>query len=123
MISGLLITLMCSLVMPAYAGNVPIDAVRMRATCYLPTGNCAYDGTPCYEGMISCNVDHVGMEADLYTIDGRYLGRFKCHDIGGNVMLRNGTAIDIYREDMNRALAWVRENGDYLMVRWIEKGE
>lgn len=119
MVAGLFISIMCSMVTPSFVGNTPVDAVRMRCTCYLPTGNCAYDGTPCYEGMISCNKDHVGLEADLYTIEGEYIGRFKCHDIGGNKMLRAGTAIDVYREDMSRALDWVHTYGDYVMVRWL----
>ena len=91
----------------------------MRCTCYLPTGNPCYDGTPTHKGVISSNVEHVGMTAILYTMDGDYIGIFECHDIGGNVMLRNGTGIDVYRDTMQEAWDWVATYGDYVQVRWI----
>ncbi len=126
MISGLLVTLMCSMVAPSYTGAPLIDVggvdqtVKMRCTCYLPTGNCMYDGTPCYEGAISSNKEHVGQTAVLYTLDGELIGIFECHDIGGNVQLRNGTAIDVYRDNMDRALEWVHTYGDYVLVKWVD---
>lgn len=124
MVSGLLISLMCMIVPPQYTGaplQVPggaSAAVKMRCTCYLPTGYNMYDGTPCYEGAISSNKEHVGKVAFLYTLDGELIGRFECHDIGGNSMLRNGTAIDVYRDNMDRALEWVATYGDYVLVEW-----
>ena len=119
MVSGCLISLMMCLIPPKFNPPFPVDCVKMRCTCYLPTGYNCYDGTPTYEGVISSNKEHVGRSALLYTLDGEFIGYFECHDIGGNVMLRNGTAIDVYRETMDRALSWVAEYGDYVMVRWL----
>lgn len=91
----------------------------MRCTCYLPTGYRCYDGHPTVKGVISSNTDHVGQTAILYTLEDELIGVFECHDIGGNVMLRNGTAIDVYRDTMSEALEWVGNYGDYVKVRWI----
>jgi hypothetical protein len=95
------------------------SATRMRATCYLPTGYSTYDGTIPYEGVISSNKEHVGKTALLWDENtGEFIGRFECHDIGGNSQLRAGTAIDIYRDNMSNALEWVRIHGDYVLVEW-----
>lgn len=91
----------------------------MRCTCYLPTGYRCYDGHPTVKGVISSNTEHVGQTAILYTLEDELIGVFECHDIGGNVMLRNGTAIDVYRDTMSEALEWVGNYGDYVKVRWI----
>ena len=93
----------------------------MRCTCYLPTGYRCYDGHPTVKGVISSNVEHVGQTAILYTLEDELIGVFECHDIGGNVMLRNGTAIDVYRDTMSEALEWVGTYGDYVKVRWISE--
>jgi 3D (Asp-Asp-Asp) domain-containing protein len=95
------------------------EAQVMRCTCYLPTGYSCYDGHPTVKGVISSNTDHVGQTAILYTLEDELIGVFECHDIGGNVMLRNGTAIDVYRDTMSEALEWVGTYGDYVKVRWI----
>lgn len=92
----------------------------VRCTCYLPTGNLTADGTEPYEGIIASNRDHLGDIAMLYTLEGEYIGMYECRDIGGHYMLRNGTAIDVYRDSMEGALEWVEEYGDYVQVLWIE---
>lgn len=94
------------------------EATVMRCTCYLPTGNRCYDGHPTVKGVISSNVEHVGQTAILFTMEDELIGVFECHDIGGNVQLRNGTAIDVYRDTMDEALEWVAIYGDYVKVLW-----
>lgn len=106
-------------------GNMPVtpfgeDLQKVRCTCYLPTGNKTADGTVPYEGICASNRDHLGDVAVLYSCDGEFIGFFECRDIGGHRKLRNGTAIDIYRDDMDRAWEWVGEWGDYVYVYWIE---
>ena len=106
-------------------GKMPVtpwgeDLQKVRCTCYLPTGNKTYDGTVPYEGICASNKDHLGDVAMLYSCDGEFIGFFECRDIGGNSRLRNGTAIDIYRDSMDRAWEWVGEWGDYAYVYWIE---
>lgn len=107
-------------------GNMPVtpwgdDLQKVRCTCYLPTGNKTYDGTVPYEGICASNRDHLGDVAVLYSVDGEFIGFFECRDIGGHQKLRNGTAIDIYRDSMDRAWKWVGEWGDYVYVYWIEE--
>lgn len=93
----------------------------MRCTCYLPTGNRCYDGHLTVKGVISSNVEHIGQTAILYTLDDELIGVFECHDIGGNVMLRNGTAIDLYRDTIEEAREWIATYGDYVKVRWVNE--
>lgn len=92
----------------------------VRCTCYLPTGQCTADGTIPYEGVIASNREHLGDIALLYTMDGEYIGMYECRDIGGGRMLRNGTAIDVYRDNMDRVREWIHTYGDYVQVIWIE---
>lgn len=96
------------------------DLQKVRCTCYLPTGNKTADGTVPYEGIIASNRDHLGDVAVLYSVDGEFIGFFECRDIGGHRKLRNGTAIDVFRDDMDRAWEWVGEWGDYVYIYWIE---
>lgn len=105
-------------------GKMPVtpfgeELQKVRCTCYLPTGNKTADGTVPYEGICASNRDHLGDVAVLYSVDGEFIGFFECRDIGGHSKLRNGTAIDIYRDSMDRAWEWVGEWGDYVYVYWI----
>ena len=106
-------------------GNMPVipwgdDLQKVRCTCYLPTGNKTADGTVPYEGICASNRDHLGDIAVLYSVDGEFIGFFECRDVGGHRKLRNGTAIDIFRDDIDRAWEWVGEWGDYVYIYWIE---
>lgn len=106
-------------------GGMPVtpwgeDLQKVRCTCYLPTGNKTADGTVPYEGICASNRDHLGDVAVLYSVDGEFIGFFECRDVGGHHKLRNGTAIDIYRDSMDHAWEWVGEWGDYCYVYWIE---
>lgn len=109
-------------------GKMPVtpfgdEIQKVRCTCYLPTGNKTYDGTVPYEGICAANKEHLGDVAVLYSVDGEFIGFFECRDIGGHQKLRNGTAIDIYRDSMDRAWEWVGEWGDYVYVYWIEEAD
>lgn len=97
-----------------------LHAQKVRCTCYIPTGHKTADGTVPYEGVIASNRDNLGDCALLYTLDGEYIGLFECRDIGGNRKLRNGTAIDVFRDTLDRAYDWIGEYGDYVMIIWIE---
>lgn len=106
-------------------GRMPVtpfgeELQKVRCTCYLPTGNKTADGTVPYEGICASNRDHLGDLAVLYSTEGEFIGFFECRDVGGHRKLRNGTAVDIYRDSMNRAYEWVGEWGDYVYVYWIE---
>lgn len=106
-------------------GNMPVtpwgdDLQKVRCTCYLPTGNKTADGTVPYEGVCASNREHLGDVAVLYSVNGEFIGFFECRDVGGHRKLRNGTAVDIYRDSLDRAWEWVGEHGDYVYVYWIE---
>lgn len=108
-------------------GRMPVtpfgeELQKVRCTCYLPTGNKTVDGTVPYEGICASNRDHLGDIAVLYSVDGEFIGFFECRDVGGHRKLRNGTAIDIFRDDMDAAWEWVGTWGDYVYIYWIEGG-
>lgn len=89
---------------------------KYRVTCYLPTGfNCA-DGTPPYHGALASNRDHLGQGCRLYRQDGTLIGEFVSHDVGGHPDLVNGSALDIFRNSMDEAWAFLYENA------WVEGG-
>ena len=97
---------------PMTNGNL----VKMRLTCYLPTGyNCA-DGTPPYFGALASNLSHLGQHCKLYRQDGSLIGEFISHDIGGHPDLVNGSALDIFCETLDDAWSFLYANA------WVEGG-
>ena len=104
----------------AIASNIPDGFERIRCTCYLPTGNKTADGTIPYEGIIASNREHMGDVAILYTEDGEYIGLFEVRDTGGAESLKNGTSVDVFRDNMDRAKEWIATYGDYVLVKWVK---
>lgn len=96
---------------------------RVYLSCYLATGNNCADGTPPREGVVSSNREHLGMDCIVYDSELTAVMRLECRDIGGHEMLQNGTAIDIYRDSMERALQLRDEYGLYVWVEWIPREE
>lgn len=97
-----------------------VEMQKVRCTCYLPTGNKTYDGTVPYEGIIASNKEHLGDMCMIFDMDGNFIALMEARDIGGHKKLRNGTAIDVYRDNMDRAKEWVRTYGDYVQIIWLE---
>lgn len=100
--------------------------VKMRCTCYLPSGfNCA-DGTPPYFGAVASNHANMGRNFTMYRKDLTEVGRFTVHDVGGHPDLVNGTALDIFTETIDDAWAflyancWVEGGSWYAWVEWEE---
>ena len=94
---------------------------RVFLSCYLPTGNRTADGTVPYEGICSCNREHLGMDCIMYDADLNEVARWECRDIGGNKLLRAGKAIDVYRDTMEHALALKKQYGDYVYIKWVDR--
>ena len=94
---------------------------RVYLSCYLATGNNCADGTPPREGVVSSNREHLGMDCIVYDADLTAVMRLECRDIGGHEKLQNGTAIDVYRDSMERALRLREEYGLYVWVEWIPR--
>jgi len=116
-----ILTKMIAAVLAIIVTVVPVqqESQKIRCTCYLPTGNRTYDGTEPYEGIVAANKEHLGDMALLWTIEGEWIGLFECRDIGGGKMLKNGMAIDIFRDDMDSVKEWIQMYGDYVQIIWI----
>lgn len=99
--------------------GMEVEMQTVRCTCYLPTGNKTADGTVPYEGIIASNREHLGDMCMIFTMDGELIGIFESRDLGGHKKLRNGTAIDVYRDNMDRAKEWIATYGDYVQIVWI----
>lgn len=97
-----------------------LELQKVRCTCYLPTGHCTADGTVPYEGIIASNREHLGDMCMIFDMDGNFIDIMECRDCGGHKKLRNGTAIDVYRDSMERAKEWIATYGDYVQIIWIE---
>lgn len=120
-ITGLLLGMAISIVPPVVEKWEESQPVlnKIRCTCYIPTGNRTASGVYPYEGIIASNREHLGEMAALYTLDREFIGYFECRDTGGAESLRNGTSIDVYRDNLDRAYEWVGEYGDYVLIQWI----
>ena len=95
---------------------------RVKVSCYIaPEGARTADGTPCYEGIVSSNREHLGMDMILYTDDLFPEALYECRDIGGNSMLVAGTAVDFYAASMERAWQFVGNHSEYVWVEWVER--
>lgn len=95
--------------------------VRVRLSCYLATGNCCADGTMPREGVCSSNLEHLGEDVIVYNDDLIPCMRLEVRDIGGNSLLQQGKAIDIYRDSMDRAWQLVGEYGTDIWIQWIPR--
>lgn len=97
---------------------------RVKVSCYIaPEGARTADGTPCYEGIVSSNREHLGMDMILYTDDLFPEALYECRDIGGNSMLVAGTAVDFYAASMERAWQFVGNHSEYVWIEWIPREE
>ena len=97
---------------------------RVKVSCYIaPEGAHTADGSLCYEGIVSSNSEHLGMDCIVYDDDLVAVMRLECRDVGGHPMLQNGTAIDVFRNDMSRALELREEYGYHVWIEWIPREE
>lgn len=55
----------------------------------------------------------------LFDADMRFIQFLEVNDIGGNKLLREGKAIDVFQETMEDAKEYIRANGDHGYVVWI----
>ena len=96
------------------------DLVKVKVSCYYaePGARTANGSIP-VEGMVSSNSEHLGMDMLLFDENLNVEARFYCTDIGGHAMLRNGTAVDFYRDDLNRCWQFVGDHKAYVYVKWI----
>lgn len=93
---------------------------EIKISCYLPTGHPTYSGQMPYVGGAAVNKEHLGQTAMLFDAEYRFIGFLEINDIGGNSLLKQGKAIDVFQETMSDAQAFIRENGDHGYVIWLE---
>lgn len=95
---------------------------RVRLSCYIaPEGARCADGTIPYEGVIACNAEHLGMTCIMYNAELVPVAVWECHDVGGNVLLQQGKAIDVYRDSIERCYELIGKYGDYVYIEWVEE--
>ncbi|MBR5421040.1 MAG: hypothetical protein IK115_07845 [Lachnospiraceae bacterium] len=95
--------------------------IWVRLSCYLPTGNCTADGTIPYEGICAANWEHMGQKCIMYDKDLNVVAVWECHDVGSNPLLMSGQAIDVFRNDMDRAWELIGLYGDHVYIKWVEE--
>lgn len=96
---------------------------KVRLSCYVaePGARCA-DGTIPYEGEISCNWEHMGQTCIMYDLQTlEQVAVWECHDVGGNILLQRGEAIDVYRDSLERCYELVGQYGDYVYIEWLDE--
>ena len=102
---------------PEVFENPDVTFEDLACTAYY-CGTITATGVPVHEG-ICANNKHVGDLAVLYLEDGTYLGTFECCDTGGTVGLQKGVVIDVYRENYERCVEWMKLTRGRVRVMWI----
>lgn len=97
--------------------------VKVKLSCYLPTGNPTADGTIPYRGIIASNEEHLGMMALMFDDDMCQVAVWECRDIGGNQMLRDGTAIDIFVNNIEEGRDIIERYNGYAYIKWLTREE
>lgn len=100
------------------------NLVRVKVSCYTasPDAHTA-DGSVVREGICAGNKDTIGKDLILYDENLIAIGRYEIRDVGGHSMLRNGTAIDFYRDSLERCYEFVAEHGSYVYIEYIDRSE
>ena len=97
------------------------ELVRVKLSCYVATGNKTADGSVPYEGVISCNKSHLGQDAIMYDENFIPVARFQCRDIGGHKLLREGKAIDVFRDSLERCYSFKAQYPEFVYIKWIDR--
>lgn len=99
------------------------NPVKIRCTVYTaPEGSITADGSKVREGIVAGKKDLLGYTAILYDEDMNLIGYFEFKDTGGHKGLKNGTRIDIFRNDLDSCNEWIEKYGDYVYMQ-IVKGD
>lgn len=106
---------------------------KIRATCYCHEGITA-SGQHTREGIIAGKKDWIGKAVALYRCSegdelGEFIGYFEILDTGAGIdtdgdgkgdSIKRGKSIDIYKNTLDDAKAFVREYGDYVYMKLID---
>ena len=113
--------LMAARVDGAELQTIPEDAIKMKFTCYCPEsckGRITASGEEVREGIIAASSDHLYDWAEIYLMDGTFLGLFQCLDTGGNPGIQNGHVIDVWAPHLSKAKQLMRVTGGECYVRF-----
>lgn len=92
--------------------------IPMEATAYC-SGEITADGSRVREGICAAKKEWIGMTAAVYLDSvaedgvhgpGVFLGYYEIKDTGGNELIQNGQAIDIYNPSLEWCLDFGRKN-------------
>ena len=118
------ITLIAIILMPLFNLQVAADTqysepVKMRITCYLPTGNPTASGVMPRKGMCAAKRDWIGKTAVIYDMDMKLIGIFEITDTGGAERIKQGKCIDLFMPTMAEVNEYIRTYGDWGYVQII----
>ena len=122
-ITGILLWSISQISANANSKRVFHEPVKMRVTCYAPTGNPTASGVMPFEGGCAAKRDWIGGVAVVYDLEMNFICTLQINDCGGHERLKSGQSIDVYRESLDRCYDWVAEYGDYLMVQIIPEAK
>lgn len=113
--------------------NADAELKKIRCTCYVEPG-ATISGHMTHEGVIAGRKEDLGKVAALYAIAddgsvGEFIGYFDFYDTGAGIdtdgdgrgdSIKKGKSVDVFREDMDDAKAWIKAYGDYVFIKIIE---
>ena len=112
---------------------VESELIKIRATCYVEHG-ITYSGHYTHEGTLAGRKEDIGDVAAIYAVAedggvGEFIGYFEFYDCGagfdtdgdgrGDSTIK-GKTVDIFRNNLSRAKAWIKTYGDYVYIKRIE---
>lgn len=98
-------------------GGAPLRLIR--TTVYDGPSDHTATGRKAEYGIVAYDPAYYGKTCYLYTEDFQLIGIFECQDTGG-YYVRTGKILDVYCPNRQACYDWVKENGMYCYVQWIE---
>ena len=118
----LVLPLLLLVSMPVQAEEIK-EPQLMRCTVYTaPEGAITADGSKVREGIVAGKREWLGYTCIIYDKNLRLIGLYEVKDTGGTEELKNGTVIDVFRNDLDACKDWVNTYGDYCYIQ-ILKGK
>ena len=104
----------------------------VRCTCYIEHGITA-SGIQTRNGIIAGRKEWLGMAAVLYEIKedgtlGDFIGYYEFCDTGAGIdtdgdgngdTIESGNSVDVWQPNMESAIAWTKEHGDYVYMQIV----
>lgn len=113
----LVLPLLLLVSMPVQAEEY-VEPQLVRCTVYTaPEGAITADGSKVREGIVAGKREWLGCTCVIYDTDMRLIGLYEVKDTGGADWLKDGTAIDVFRNDLDRCNEWIDQYGDYCYIQ------